>query len=95
MTTIAGSAASAALLIFAGSAAQAANVTVPAEKCNSAWSMASPGGDTIAKGAATPVVLDFTMVQPDKDGNINKDEFSKACAAGLVKADEATVKDMK
>jgi len=67
----------------------------PPEKCNSAWSMASPGGDTIAKDAATPLVLDFTMVDSDKDGTIDKDEFNKACSAGLVKADEATVKNMK
>jgi len=57
--------------------------------------MASPGGDTIAKGAVTPLVLDFTMVDSDKDGTIDKDEFNKACSAGLVKADEATVKNMK
>jgi len=97
LTTIASSAAllSAGLLIFAGSTAQAADVAVPAEKCDSAWSMASPGGDTIAKGAATPLVLDFTMVDSNKDGAIDKDEFNKACSAGLVKADEATVKDMK
>jgi hypothetical protein len=81
-------------LVFAGNA-QAANVAVPAEKCNSAWSMASPGGDTIVKGATTPLVLDFTMVDTNKDGSIDKDEFNKACSAGLVKADEATVKGMK
>ena len=42
-----------------------------------------------------PVVLDFTMVDSNKDGAIDKDEFSKACSSGLVKANEATVKDMK
>jgi hypothetical protein len=57
--------------------------------------MASPGGDTIAKGAAVPVVLDFTMVDTNADGAIDKDEFNKACSAGLVKADEATVSKMK
>jgi Ca2+-binding EF-hand superfamily protein len=57
--------------------------------------MASPGGDTIAKGAVTPVVLDFTMVDSNKDGAIDQDEFNKACSAGLVKANEATVKDME
>jgi hypothetical protein len=51
---------------FAGSGAQAADVAVPPEKCKAAWSMASPGGDTIAKGAVTPVVLDFTMVDSNK-----------------------------
>ena len=75
--------------------AQAADVAVPAEKCDAAWHMASPHGDTIANGAAVPVVLDFTMVDSNKDGAIDKDEFSKACSSGLVKANEATVKDMK
>jgi len=83
--TIASSAAllSAALLIFGGSAAQAANVAVPAEKCDSAWSMASPGGDTIAKGAATALVLDFTMVDSNKDGVIDKDEFKQSLLGGF------------
>ena len=78
-----------------GSAAQAANVAVPAEKCDSAWSMASPGGDAIVKGATIPLVLDFTMVDSNADGTIDKDEFNKACSAGQVQADEATVNDMK
>jgi hypothetical protein len=80
---------------FAGSAAQAANIAVPADKCDAAWSMASPGGDAIAKDAAVPVVLDFTMVDTNKDGAIDQDEFNKACSAGLVQADEATVNNMK
>jgi hypothetical protein len=96
LTTIASIAALlSAMFVFSASTAQAADVAVPPEKCDSAWSMASPGGDTIAKGAATPLVLDFTMVDSSKDGAIDKDEFNKACSAGLVKADEATVKDMK
>ena len=70
-------------------------VAVLADKCNSAWSMASPNGDTIAKGATTPFVLNFTMVDSNSDGAINQAEFGKACSAGLVQADEATVKDMK
>ena len=47
---------------LAAGMAQAADVAVPAEKCDAAWHMASPHGDTIANGAAVPVVLDFTMV---------------------------------
>ncbi len=78
-----------------GGVAQAANIAVPAEKCDAAWSMASPGGDAIAKDAAVPLVLDFTMVDTSKDGTIDKDEFNKACSAGMVQADEATVANMK
>jgi hypothetical protein len=80
---------------LAGTAALAANVVVPKEKCDAAWHMASPNGDTIANGASVPVVLNFTMVDSNKDGAIDADEFSKACSSGLVQADEATVKDMK
>jgi len=77
------------------SAALAANVVVPKEKCAAAWHMASPGGDAIASGANVPVVLNFTMVDSNKDGAVDADEFNKACSAGLVQADEATVKDMQ
>jgi hypothetical protein len=79
----------------AATMAQAADVAVPAEKCDAAWHMASPNGDTIANGAAVPVVLDFTMVDSNSDGAIDQDEFNKACSSGLVKANEDTVKDMK
>ena len=71
------------------------DAVVPPEKCDAAWSMASPDGDTIAKGAAVPIVLDFTMVDSNADGAIDKDEFNKACSAGMVKADEATVSSME
>jgi hypothetical protein len=88
------------LMVLAGaslvaSVALAANVVVPKEKCASAWKMASPGGDAIAGGADVPVVLNFTMVDSNKDGKVDADEFNKACSAGLVQADEATVADMK
>ena len=51
---------------LAGTAALAANVVVPKEKCDAAWHMASPNGDTIANGASVPVVLNFTMVDSNK-----------------------------
>jgi hypothetical protein len=40
-------------------------------------------------------VLNFTMVDSNKDGKVDADEFNAACTAGLVQADEATVADMK
>lgn len=75
--------------------ALAAKIPVPSEKCNAAWEMASPNGDTISKGANVPFVLDFTMVDSNSDAVIRADEFNKACASGKVKADEATVQNMK
>jgi hypothetical protein len=96
LTTIAsGAALLSAMIVFAGGSVQAANAVVPPEKCEAAWHMASPAGDTIAKGKVMPFVLDFTMVDTDKNGVIEKDEFTKACSAGMVTADEATVKNMK
>lgn len=75
--------------------ALAANVPVPAEKCNAAWTMASPNGDTMAKGADVHFVLDFMMVDSNSDAVIQADEFNKACSAGKVKANQATVDNMK
>jgi hypothetical protein len=83
-----------ATALTAGSAL-AANVLVPAEKCNAAWEMAAPHGDTISQGASVPLVLDFTMLDSNSDAVIDADEFNKACSAGKVKADEATVANMK
>ncbi len=80
---------------FAASAALAANVVVPKEKCAAAWKMASPHGDAIASGAKVPVVINFTMVDSNKDGKVDATEFNKACTGGLIQADEATVKNMK
>lgn len=79
----------------AAGGALAANVPVPAEKCNAAWSMASPNGDAISKGAEVPFVLDYTMVDSNSDAVIQADEFTKACSAGKVKANQATVDNMK
>ncbi len=80
---------------LAAGSALAANVPVPAEKCNAAWTMASPNGDTISEGANVPFVLDFTMVDSNKDAAITADEFNKACSVGKVKANQATVDNMK
>lgn len=80
---------------LAAGTALAATVPVPSEKCNAAWQMASPNGDTLSKGANVPFVLDFTMVDSNSDAVIAADEFSKACAAGKVKANQATVDNMK
>ena len=66
---------------FAGSAF-AADVAVPAEKCDAAWSMASPNGDALVKDTNVPFVINFTMVNSNKDGAIDADEFNKACSAG-------------
>ena len=79
----------------ANAAPTADSVRVPSEKCNAAWTMASPNGDTLAKGKDVPFVLDFTMVDSNSDAAISADEFNKACSAGKVTANQAIVNDMK
>jgi hypothetical protein len=64
--------------------------------CGAAWTMASPNGDTISKGATVPYVIDYSMVDSDADGNISAEEFKKGCEAGAIKdANDATTKDME
>jgi len=83
------------LALGIGTAQAATGNSVDAETCKKAWSMASPGGDTLSEGQATPYVLDFSMVDSNKDAKIDASEFNAACDKGLVKADAATIKDME
>jgi hypothetical protein len=65
-------------------------------KCQSAWKMASPDGDTLSQDKAVPFVVNFQMVDTDKDGKISADEFTAGCGKGWIQeADASTVKDMK
>lgn len=71
-----------------------AGVAQAAVDCDSAWRMASPDGKTLSKGQTVDYVLNFTMVDTSKDGQIDQEEFGKACGKGLIKADAVTAKDM-
>ncbi len=85
------------VLLTAGTAL-AENNPAPLDdaKCGAAWTMASPGGDTLSKDKAEPYVLNFTMVDSDADGKISAAEFKKGCAGGQIKgADQTTAKDME
>jgi len=58
--------------------------------------MASPNGDTLAQDKAVPFVVNFQMVDTDKDGKISADEFKTGCGKGWIQEpDAATVKDMQ
>ena len=64
--------------------------------CQSAWEMASPNGDTLSGDKAIPYVVNFQMVDTNKDGKIAGDEFKAGCGKGWIQnADAATAKDMK
>jgi hypothetical protein len=65
-------------------------------KCESIWKMASPNGDTLVKDKAVPFVVNFEMVDTDKDGKISAAEFKTGCGKGWIQEpDAATVKDMQ
>jgi len=63
-------------------------------KCDSVWKMASPNGDTLSQDKAVPYVVNFQMVDSDKDGKVTQNEFKAGCGKGWIQADNATAKDM-
>src|SRR5688572_5819129 len=65
-------------------------------KCQSVWKIASPNGDTLSEDKAVPYVVNFQMVDTDKDAKISADEFKAGCGKGWIQEpDAATIKDMK
>ena len=51
-------------------------------KCQSVWKMASPNGDTLSGDKAVRYIVNFQMVDTDKDGNISAAEFKTGCGKG-------------
>jgi hypothetical protein len=63
--------------------------------CQSVWKTASPNGDTLAGDKAVPYIVNFQMVDTDKDGKISAAEFKTGCGKGWVQsADSSTTKEM-
>lgn len=56
--------------------------------------MASPGGAILTTENAAPYILDFTVIDLNRDGKISEHEFKNACHGGWVK-DPSTVKKLK
>jgi hypothetical protein len=64
-------------------------------QCQSVWKMASPNGDTLSGDKAVPYIVNFQMVDTDKDGKISAAEFKTGCGKGWVQnADASTTKEM-
>jgi EF hand len=64
-------------------------------QCQTVWKMASPNGDTLANDKAAPYIVNFQMVDTDKDGKISAAEFKTGCGKGWVQsADASTTKEM-
>ena len=65
------------------------------DACQNVWKMASPNGDTLAGDKAVPYIVNFQMVDTDKDGKISAAEFTAGCGKGWVQsADASTTKQM-
>jgi EF hand len=53
-------------------------------KCQAIWNMTERQGDTLSKDKATPFIVNFEMVDTNKDGKISQDEFKEGCKNGWV-----------
>ena len=54
--------------------------------CDAVWRKANPSSAaTITETEAQQYVSDVAAANPDKDGTLDKMEFTKACEGGLVK----------
>lgn len=75
-----------ALLLGAGSAfAAEKGAPLNDADCQAAWTLVSPHGAAISKDQAVPSIIDYTMVDTNKDGMIDANEFKAGCQAGWVK----------
>src|SRR4029078_11477884 len=60
------------------------------------WKMASTNAHTLSKDKATPFVVNYQMVDTDKDGKISAAEFTAGCGKGGNQTHAtSTVKDLK
>ena len=77
---------SAIVLIGVASGAQAAEKGKPLDdaQCKAAWTIVSPDGAAISKDKPVPSIIDWTMVDTNKDAMIDADEFKAGCAAGWI-----------
>jgi hypothetical protein len=54
------------------------------DKCKAVWSLTEREGDTLSQGKAAPFIVNFEMVDTNKDGKVTQEEFTEGCAKGLV-----------
>jgi hypothetical protein len=74
------------VLIGAATGASAAEKGAPLDdaQCKAAWTIVSPNGAAISQGETVPSIIDFTMVDTNKDAAIDADEFKAGCTAGWI-----------
>ena len=59
-------------------------------KCDSIWNMTEREGEILSEGKAAPFIVNFKMVDTDRDGLITQDEFKQGCKNGWVQEKSAT-----
>ena len=59
-------------------------------KCDSVWNRTEREGDILSEGKAAPFIVNFKMVDTDRDGWITQDEFKQGCKNGWVQEKSAT-----
>ena len=55
-------------------------------QCKATWTIVSPNGAAISKDKPVPYIIDWTMVDTNKDATIDANEFKAGCAAGWIAA---------
>lgn len=74
----------------APSAMPAAGQKLSQAECDILWKQANPSNAaTITEAQAQQFVSDVKAANPDKDGTLDRAEFSAACSKGLVKSSSA------
>jgi hypothetical protein len=74
------------ILLSAANGAQAAEKGKPLDdaQCKAAWTIVSPNGAAISNDQPAPSIINWTMVDTNKDAMIDADEFKAGCAAGWI-----------
>ncbi len=67
--------------------ASGAQAALDDAKCQAVWTIVSPNGAAISKDKVVPSIVDFTMVDTNKDGAIDANEFKAGCHAGWIAAE--------
>jgi hypothetical protein len=53
-------------------------------KCKAVWGVTEREGDLLVADKAAPFIVNFEMVDTNKDGKVNQDEFTQGCKNGWV-----------